>query len=261
MRILKNYRNLFCIVVTLILSLCIYANDSFSQGVVALGKKDWPKAEQHFQSVLQNNPNAVEAYYNLGLVKMRQNQLGWALGYFYKSLDLQPNFTPAKEGLEELKDKIAIEKFSGFWGSLRSQLLTQASYDFLWMVFLFVVFVTFIVWIRYFKKRQLAYQTEGSLPQVRGVHIAFSIFSILLFLILSLQTFDRRNAKAVTVVKDSAVFSAPFEESAQSPLFNLPEGALLEILKQQNDFYQVRSVQYGSGWIRKNQIYIFSEEI
>lgn len=269
MHILKTYgwaRNLNLVskivfVVVCAFSHCIYANTDFSQGVAALEAKDWPKAEALFQRVLSVNPNAVEAYYNLGLLKLRQNQYGWSLGYLYKALDIHPGYAPAKVALSEVKEKISVENFAGFWGSLRSKLLTQVSYDFLWIIFLVVISLTCFFWIQFFKKRQKAFVNETALPQMRGVHFFFSIVTVFVFFMLALQTFDRRHSKAVSVLNEIQVFSAPFEESTQTPQFVLPEGSLLEVLREQNEFYQVRSVRFGSGWVRKGQVFIFSNEI
>lgn len=261
MQILKNIKLSVATFLILLISLSIYAKEDFSQGVAALEAKDWVRAEQYFHRVLSVNPNSSEAYYNLGLTKMRQGQNGWALGYLYKALDIQPGFTPAKEAVFELKDKLAIEKFSGFFGALHSQLLSQVSYDFLWLILLASVAFTLFYWIKFLKKRQVALAQELSLPQLRFTHFFFPIITFLLFLVVALQTYDRSNSKAVVITANAAVFSAPFEESTKTPLFNLSEGALLEILKEQDEFYQVRSVRQGAGWIRKDQIFVFSNEI
>jgi len=62
-------------------------------------------AEQAFREAIQRDPREARYVYNLGLTLQRANRPDEAAVYFRKTLELNPQFTPARDRLREIEQK------------------------------------------------------------------------------------------------------------------------------------------------------------
>jgi len=64
------------------------AEHEYVKGLDNLNKKDFAKSEEHFQKAAKAFPGYYEAYYHLGVVKIKQGLLDEAMTAFQKAIDL-----------------------------------------------------------------------------------------------------------------------------------------------------------------------------
>jgi tetratricopeptide (TPR) repeat protein len=81
---------------------------NFLLGVAYEGIKDYPNAEKHFKNAVELFPDFAEANFGIGKVYFEQNKFDESLNCVKRSLELDPNFTPAIQlllQLNSLKEK------------------------------------------------------------------------------------------------------------------------------------------------------------
>ncbi|MFT6244087.1 MAG: tetratricopeptide (TPR) repeat protein [Salibacteraceae bacterium] len=95
----------YCIsIVSFLLAIGSFAGesvDSHLEGVKAFKAKKYDEAIQSFEKDLENNPNNVAAYFNLGLSYNAQKEYGKAIWAFEKVLKITPNNPEAVENIEQ----------------------------------------------------------------------------------------------------------------------------------------------------------------
>jgi len=71
-----------------------------SLGMVLGASGTMPEAEKAFREATSRDGKNARYAFNLGLALVRQGKRAEARPYFRKSLELDPNFTPAREELQ-----------------------------------------------------------------------------------------------------------------------------------------------------------------
>ncbi|MFQ6040555.1 MAG: tetratricopeptide repeat protein [Candidatus Poribacteria bacterium] len=64
-------------------------------GTVYLRQRDFPKAVSHYQQALKYDPNAVNAYYNMGFIATKVGRLDKAIEFYKEVLKRQPDMSEA----------------------------------------------------------------------------------------------------------------------------------------------------------------------
>jgi len=67
------------------------SNKLLNDGVIALSNNDFAKAKELFKKAIMENPENVDAYYNLGAVEINQGNPTLALKTYHKALALAPS--------------------------------------------------------------------------------------------------------------------------------------------------------------------------
>ena len=90
---------LFSLFFGIMISAC--SAQTFEDGVSLFNKKEFRKSASKFDSIIQNNPNNLGAFYNFGMAKMNNKKWGEAIWAFEKVLLSAPNDIEAKQMIEE----------------------------------------------------------------------------------------------------------------------------------------------------------------
>ncbi|MDH5570627.1 MAG: tetratricopeptide repeat protein, partial [Gammaproteobacteria bacterium] len=72
------------------------------KGKVYLEKNDLDKAKVEFKNVVQIDPKFAEAYYYFGRLEERKKELGKAISYYRKAVELDINYVAAKVRLAKM---------------------------------------------------------------------------------------------------------------------------------------------------------------
>ncbi len=69
-------------------------------------KKNYPEAINYFSQSIKSDSTFVNAYFNRGLTYERMNNFNSAIADYKKTLQINPSFSPASEGVRRLQTKI-----------------------------------------------------------------------------------------------------------------------------------------------------------
>ena len=75
----------------------------YNTGYIYFSQNNWPLAIRHFEMSAKVNPEFEKPVYMLGLTKEAMGKNEEAIGFYKKTLQINPNFELAKEGLKRLK--------------------------------------------------------------------------------------------------------------------------------------------------------------
>lgn len=78
------------------------AENYFEMGLDAFAKGDCQTAGRNFELALEKFGTSAEIYYNLGLVRVKEGQIGSAVLNFLRALFLNPTYSPARRALEQI---------------------------------------------------------------------------------------------------------------------------------------------------------------
>ncbi len=78
----------------------LYAGSNFDEGVKSFEKKEYETAITKFRTSLNETPNDIASYYNLGLAYHETKSFGNAIWAFEKALKLSPSDAASKQGIQ-----------------------------------------------------------------------------------------------------------------------------------------------------------------
>ena len=239
----------------LLILFCIYSVSNialsnvdtiFQQANEAYQAKQYSKAAELYESILQQDVQSKELFYNLANSYYKQKELGKAILYYEKALALDPDDEDIQYNLQLAnsfaKDEINVLPpffLARWWGALRGLASSK-----LWSIIALVLFwagvAGIIVWLIALEREK---KKKGFL-----VGFLFISLSILPFLL----AYDKANLEkdsnmAIVLVKETPLKAAPDEESTE--LLLLHEGAKVELLDQIGAWSKVRLQNGEQGWL------------
>ncbi|HHH49734.1 MAG TPA: tetratricopeptide repeat protein, partial [Saprospiraceae bacterium] len=239
----------------LLILICIYSVNNFAFANVdtlfvkaneAYKSKEFNKAIDLYESILKEDFQSKELFYNLGNSYFKQDQLGKAVLYFEKALLLDPTDEDIQYNLELVKsfskDEITVLPpffLARWWGTLRG--LASST---LWSIIALVIFwlgvAGIIVWL-------IAQERE---KKKKGFLIGFLLISLsILPFLLAYDKFnlEKDSNMAIVLAKETALKSAPDIESTE--LLLIHEGTKLELLDEIGEWSKVRLQNGEQGWL------------
>lgn len=79
------------LIVPIVFSLAVPASAGWEEGVAAFSKGDYQTAVSEFQEIVEQNPDAAQGHYMLGLSLQKMKRQDEALDHIRKAYDLNPN--------------------------------------------------------------------------------------------------------------------------------------------------------------------------
>lgn len=223
--------------------------------VQLMAEKKFDQALEKWQVELQKTPTNLAVLNNVALTYVALGKKGYALGYWLKSIKIDPNFEPAKQGINFLHKQLpsngfAIKKTD--FETFREGFLVSISENILFFLVIATLFGFGFVWIRYIKSVKVAHQNELAHPDVPFFNW---IFSVLLFFSCSLFVFkmwDYFTPRAVIVSASVSLKIAPGQDQAK--LVDLIEGTEVIIGANSGDWIQIKLPGNYTGWVHRNDI-------
>jgi len=219
----------------------------YKNGMDAYKKGQYDLAIQEFESILSNNWDSPELYYNLGNAFFRSGNTAGAVWAFESCLNLSPTHSDAKYNLKlanlKVIDRMGLPDpplYLQWYLGLKEQFTPTT-----WInitLFILLLFSLSVTVNRLF---------QFSLVQnLRGVIL--TIFFISLFLTFhSIWTDNSLNLGVIYSLK-AEVRSEPNTFSTR--LFEVHEGLKVSINQLENDWVEIELLDGKTGWISNDQI-------
>ena len=219
----------------------------YKNGMDAYKKGQYDLAIQEFESILSNNWDSSELYYNLGNAFFRSGNTAGAVWAFESCLKLSPTHSDAQYNLKlanlKVIDRMDLPEpplYLKWYLSMKEQFTPSAWINITLFIFLlFSLFVT-VNRIVFFSIVQ----------NLRGVIL--TIFFISLFLTFHSIWTDNSLNLGIIYSPKAEVRSEPNTFSTR--LFEVHEGLKVSINKLENDWVEIELLDGKTGWISNDQI-------
>lgn len=219
-------------------------NPLFLKGNEEYTKGNYSNATSLYDSIILNNLESSELYYNLGNCYYQTQDWANAIWYYEKSLKLNPNNEGAIHNLQltnlRIIDRIeALPKlfYKRWWENLIDMYTTK-----IWQILtMFCVWIALIIQLL---NRLTNYQTKYLLA-------SFNTLVLILFCI-TYSSFQKSHSKSQAIIFASSVIvnSAPTDNSTN--LFSLHSGAKIEIIDQIGNWINIKLANGNIGWIKES---------
>lgn len=241
----------FVLVALLFISCFSFGQDVFQKSNEAYKNANYETAIKGYESILAAKKQSPELYFNLGNAHYKLNQIGPAIYYYEKALQLNPKHKDAKINLsianQKKIDAIKEKPKVGFEALLR-KFTSFFHYDTwaIWSivnVFLVVAcFISFSFVKTTFKKRLF--------------FIGILLFAFLMLISLSAGFFERNMVRnevfAIVFEEEILVKNEPVNQASDA--FKLHEGTKVEIISEEDNWSKIYINDDLEGWVLSNQL-------
>jgi tetratricopeptide (TPR) repeat protein len=233
-------------IICILCSISIQADDSlFINANKDYSNESYSEAIKKYESIINNNLESAELYYNLGNCYYKTEQIHKAIYYYEKTLKYNSDFNDASENILLCQLKL-IDKIDTmpelFYKTIFKKIKKSLSFNnwfyltiiFIWLVFLLSIF-------RIFKSRNTFFLTN-----------LFIVSLILFFITYSVNTDYTNTRSAIIYASSTNIMSAPSDKSTN--LFTLHIGTKINIKDQIGDWLNINISNGEKGWIRLSDI-------
>lgn len=224
-------------------------NSLFAQANQSYLQKDYAKAADIYQNIINDGNENAFVYYNLGNCYYRMNKYGLAILYYEKAKLIEPNDESIKKNLiianNKIIDKIQpiqkvffLQWIDDITSSVSLNALTWASIILFWLVFISLAFQF------YFPK---VIHKKILFISAIGFFVFFIIFSF-----LSYQSYEKFQNTSNGIILVNSVYVKSSPDAASTDLFILHEGTKFEIIDKVSDWVKIKLVSGATGWVDKS---------
>ena len=217
----------------------------------AYQEKDYVKALESYKSILNNNVEAAELYYNIANCYYKIDSIGRAIQYYEKARkivgdddDIMFNLKIAHAKTVDKIEPMSEFIMSSTWKSIVNSktIDSWANYSLLNFSLIFVALILFSI---------------TRLPALKklffGIAVLLLLLSILFyFLAKSRSLADSTINQGVVIQNSLPIKSAPQENATD--LFVIHEGTIFKILEDQTLWLKIRLDNGNVGWVKKQAI-------
>jgi len=239
---------------TLILSIlfCLknFANEStFKQANEEYNKGNYTKAITLYDSIISNNLESSELYYNLGNCYYKTQDWANTVWHYEKSLKLNPNNYNAIYNLQltkiKIKDQIeALPEifYKKWWKNFTSLTTTK-----IWQILLIIS-----IWVI------LIHQLIKRIFNYKNIYLSYLLNILLIILLCATYSSNLQYNKKEAVIfsKSVIVNSAPTVNSTN--LFSLNSGTKIEVIDKIGDWINIKIINGNIGWIKESDCKILN---
>ncbi|MEO1417481.1 MAG: tetratricopeptide repeat protein [Bacteroidota bacterium] len=227
---------------------------SLTSGNNAYASKDYTKAIEIYESLLQEGKTAPELHYNLANAYYMNQELGQSILHYEKALKIQPNYEDAKFNLNIARNQIIdrIEQIPSFFltawfGDVyRGTSAGKWSIGALLGIWLSLIAAVTLVILRDPRHKRLSFYVG-----VTGAIIGIGMLTLSL---MRIQT-QQEQHEAIVLASNAYVKDAP---NGSTDLLLLHEGTKVKLLEQLGEWSQIEisGVAIGEvkGFIKKADI-------
>lgn len=230
-------------------SLAMAQDDEFAMANKFYEDKDFDSAIRLYESTLNQGYESAPLYFNLGNAYFKKGDLGHAILNYIKARRLDPTDDDIAHNLEFARrfSRIQMEgvQLNPIEAFLSSLVANYHLNSLAWISSLFFIIFVGVLIVRY------GLGFNSSL-----VRSGLVIGLILVVITSGLTTFKYRHEyltrRGVIVAEESTVYTGPSEQS-DVELEGAP-GLVVEILDENNDYYNVLFENKRRGWVKKSII-------
>ena len=211
--------------------------DTFALALTAHTQKNYPLAEQLYQSVLAQGVVSSELYNNLGLVYWEQKKKGKAVLYFEKAVfadpanaDAQNNLKVAHASIPDYVAPLPLAFPANVWFGLAG--MASASF---WGIFcLGMLFAALAIWKKFPEKKNY-------------MRTCLGFWAVGMLFGFTQKHKEIHTHKAVLQTAKVGLRQAP--NLGASEIMNIYEGASGEIIETENDWVRLQLPDGTAGWL------------
>lgn len=231
--------------------------NSFQLGLTAFQQKNFAQARDYFQKAAETQPFEASILHNWALTELQLGKKGFAIALWRKALVIDPNFTPAVKGREFLESRYQIRPLEkDAWSRTFNRFIDRFSFDELLGAIAVLLAAVSWLWIRFFRRRKVAYEEAQPSPPFPTVATIFTIVLSVGLSILALRASRSLNPRATIVAERVSAKSLPSAQGAA--LFELAEGSEVLVRRTQENWLQVTNSDDLTGWVESVQVFVTS---
>ena len=238
-------------ILTFALSVGASENDVFKIGNDAYLKNNFETAIASYKQLIKEGYQSSELYFNLGNAYYKTDSIANAILYYEKAKKLAPadEDVIANLKLANLKtiDKTETKEqliFKSWWDNFVNS--RSADNRGIWSIIsLFIAFTALIV-----------FRISRSTIYKQILFVSFSIFLLaalsFFFLAETNHSIQTETGQAILFNSSATIKSAPTENSKD--LFIIHEGAKVNIIEKNNNWFRIRLDNGSEGWLQENAL-------
>lgn len=246
--------NKFIAFLMIVLSYTLKAEElrtAFDSANARYSRGKYDQAIKMYEDILAKGEESAALYFNLGNAYLKSNELGHAILNYERAKRLDPDDEEINSNIklanQRTEDKIepAPQLFLAQWENGVTDIMTERSWSYFLITFLFISFIMFSFYIM---------SKNKNLKQ-------FGFFGGLIVIILSIFTFFMARSKYEnTVNSSSAIITSASVTVTGSPssqgtkLFILHEGTKVKITDHNGDWTEIKIANGNVGWIKNTAI-------
>ena len=238
----------------LILANNVIAQDEqkmFSDANELYKEQKFEKAIEIYKNIESLELVSSELYYNLGNAHYKLNEVGPAIFYYEKALQLDPDNEDVKNNLV-FAQRLALDNIEElpktFFQKLNANYLQKLTYNewaIVAVIFSFLGSLFFLLFYFAFK------------PGIKRFYFTSSAISFLLLILtftitINQYSFANKNKVAIVFAEETEVRNAPTLNSEE--VFNLHEGTKVLVLDSVDNWKKIKLADGKIGWIIANEI-------
>lgn len=214
-------------------------------------KGEFEKAADLYQKIIDQGFESGEIYYNLGNTHYKLGNIAETIVYYERALKLIPkdgdvaeNLKIARFSLIDKTEEETIVPFFTLYNNIRNSFnIHTVKTAFYFFLFIFAILVSAYILLRNtFLKKPLFYICIISLT---------GLF-LISYLYYDIHTAYFNRSGVISDIKVS-VLSSP-DDNISSELFFLHQGTKAEIIRSNDNWYEIQLDAEKRGWIRKDQM-------
>jgi tetratricopeptide (TPR) repeat protein len=219
----------------------------YGVGMDAYRKGQYDLTIQEFESILSNNWDSPEIYYNLGNAFYRVRHTAGAIWAFESCLKLSPTHTDAEYNLKltnlQVIDRMNLPEppiYLKWYLSIKEQFISST-----WINLSLFIFLIFSIIITTFRMT-----SSLILQNISGIIIV--VFFISIF--LTIHSIWTDNSLNLGVIYASKVEARSEPNPFSTRLFEVHEGLKVSINQTADQWVEIELLDGKTGWIENNQI-------
>lgn len=238
----------------------------FAKGVESFRNGKLEEAKKSFLALEAESRNHSDLLFNLGMIALKENRLGSAIGIWRKGLAGDPTNELLYQALmfaHSRLDKKDVPREFGAWERYREAVLWRISPSLAVPISAALLLVAGWLWLRWAGKRKRALEEETASPPAPVAAIVISLLFMFVIGVIGSIYVDRTDLRGTVIASKISVLSAPEEEA--TTLFDLFEG-LEVIVRETRDVSgkSWRRITYPgglSGWVPSAAIFATSDSV
>lgn len=221
----------------------------FIEGVTAYQNKEYQKAQNVFQSLLEQHPQNPTLIYNLGLAEFQLGNQGLALGLWRKARNLDPGSKNIQAAIAYSEDLLfPSENNPTFIQGVANTLLNVPLNVWMLLSLLSLAVAGYLAIEHGTKQKKPFFQWPT------GFYFFLPLF-IFAASLAATSLFEKSRHKATVVEKNLLVHTGPSDSTPT--LSELKEGQTILVLNNHDGWLQIRTLNGDPGWVPGKSVIAF----
>ncbi len=238
----------------LFITLVAYASsEKMQQANTSYQEKDYKKAIEIYQSIVDEGLESTSLYYNLGCAYFQENNLASSILYFERAARLDPSNDDIQHNLRGVNSRIedniqaVPDLFLKHWFFAFTKVFSLK----IWAVISILAFIILLFFIIiYLLSREMRWKKAG-------FYLAIFFFFVMLLSITSAHSqYNKRHCSSYAVVFEPTLTTKSSPNENSKNLFIIHEGSKVKIVDDIGDWYEIKIANGSKGWVEKDKIVI-----